>query len=136
MTVQRYIAHGLVEVEGRYLFLQRGDGRYLGGCWDIPGGTVEEGESPESAVVRECVEEAGIACTVGAEVSHFENMDTGGRDINFHTITYRLHSGQAQPEVIISNEHQSFMWATPEQTTRLDVVWHVRKTIEAMAWAG
>lgn len=31
--------------------------------WEIPGGRVDTGESPEVAAVRECVEETGIRCT-------------------------------------------------------------------------
>ena len=36
---------------------RRLDGRYLGGQWDVPGGTVENGESWEDAAVRELMEE-------------------------------------------------------------------------------
>lgn len=132
MTEQRYIAHGLVEVDGRYLFLQRGEGRYLGGHWDIPGGTVEEGETPAEAAVRECVEEAGLKCSLGEEISHFENIDTNGRDINFHTITYRLHPASAV-DVEISHEHKAFVWATADEARELPLVWHVEKTLGGIA---
>ena len=30
--------------------------------WEIPGGKLESGESPETAAARECFEEAGIRC--------------------------------------------------------------------------
>jgi len=30
--------------------------------WEIPGGAVDEGESPDHAAVRECLEETGIRC--------------------------------------------------------------------------
>ncbi|MDZ4799045.1 MAG: NUDIX hydrolase [Bryobacteraceae bacterium] len=34
-----------------------------GYSWEIPGGRVDAGESPEVAAVRECVEETGIRCS-------------------------------------------------------------------------
>lgn len=30
--------------------------------WEIPGGSINEGETPEQAAMRECLEEAGIRC--------------------------------------------------------------------------
>jgi 8-oxo-dGTP pyrophosphatase MutT (NUDIX family) len=30
--------------------------------WEIPGGQVDEGESPAKAAARECIEEAGVRC--------------------------------------------------------------------------
>ena len=50
---QRFVAHGLIEHDGTYLVLRRRDGRYLGDQWDIPGGTVDTGETPAEAAVRE-----------------------------------------------------------------------------------
>lgn len=129
---QRYVAHGLVEVDGRFLVLQRAEGRYLGGYWDIPGGTVEDGESPAEAAVRECREEADLDCCLGEELSHFENIDTNGRDINFHTITYRLHA-DAGAQVTISHEHQDFRWATIDEARELPLVWHVERTLARLS---
>jgi 8-oxo-dGTP diphosphatase len=126
----RYVAHGLVRRDETYLFLRRRDGRYLGGLWDIPGGTVEPGETPAGAAVRECREEAGLRTTAGVEVTHFENEDTNGRDLTFHTVTYRLHLLDHAAEVRLSvEEHDDFRWLTPAQAHALPLVWHVARTL-------
>jgi 8-oxo-dGTP diphosphatase len=46
--------------EGRILIARRPPGRPLAGLWEFPGGKVEQGESPEHALVRELAEELGI----------------------------------------------------------------------------
>ncbi|MGZ4748797.1 MAG: NUDIX hydrolase [Oryzihumus sp.] len=126
----RYVAHGLVRQGESYLLLRRRDGRYLGGLWDIPGGTVEPGETPAEAAVRECWEEAGLRTTVGDEVTHFENADTNGRDLTFHTITYRLHLLDRATEVVLSvEEHDDFRWLTRIEALDLPLVWHVARTL-------
>jgi 8-oxo-dGTP diphosphatase len=50
----------LVDGEGRVLIAKRPEGRSLAGLWEFPGGKVEEGESPEHALIRELAEELGI----------------------------------------------------------------------------
>jgi len=126
----RFVAHGLVRRAEKYLLLRRRDGRYLGGLWDIPGGTVEPGETPAEAAVRECWEETRLRTTVGDEVSHFENADTNGRDLTFHTITYRLHLPDLEPDVHLSaEEHDDFRWLTRTKALDLPLVWHVARTL-------
>jgi 8-oxo-dGTP diphosphatase len=50
----------LLDGEGRILIAKRPQGRSLAGLWEFPGGKVEQGESPEHALVRELAEELGI----------------------------------------------------------------------------
>ena len=129
----RYVAHGLIESAEKYLVLRRREGRYLGGQWDIPGGTVEAGESPVDAAVRECAEEAGIIATAGREVAHYENMDTEGRPLIFHTLTYRLHPQAADLDVVLSvEEHDAFQWVHPSAAIELALVWHVERTFRSL----
>lgn len=44
----------------RLLAAQRAEPPALAGGWELPGGKVEPGETPELALVRECREELGI----------------------------------------------------------------------------
>ncbi len=54
------VAAALVDHEGRVLLQQRLPGRQMAGLWEFPGGKVDEGETPEIALIRELGEELGI----------------------------------------------------------------------------
>jgi len=53
-------AVALIDPDGRVLLTQRPEGKSMAGLWEFPGGKVEPGESPESALIRELHEELGI----------------------------------------------------------------------------
>ncbi|MEQ1649866.1 MAG: 8-oxo-dGTP diphosphatase MutT [Hyphomicrobiaceae bacterium] len=55
------VACALVDEDNRVLIAKRPQGRPLAGLWEFPGGKVEQGETPEAALVRELHEELGIA---------------------------------------------------------------------------
>ena len=54
------VAVALIDVDGRILLAQRPEGREMSGLWEFPGGKIEEGETPEVALVRELKEGLGI----------------------------------------------------------------------------
>ncbi|WP_168190193.1 8-oxo-dGTP diphosphatase MutT [Luteithermobacter gelatinilyticus] len=53
----------LVDVDGRILLAQRPEGKSMAGLWEFPGGKVEDGETPERALIRELREELNIDTT-------------------------------------------------------------------------
>ena len=55
------VAAAVIERDGRVLLTRRMKGSHLAGTWEFPGGKLEDGEGPAAAVVRECMEECGIA---------------------------------------------------------------------------
>lgn len=57
-------ACALIDADGRVLLTQRPEGKPLAGLWEFPGGKVEEGETPEHALIRELREELGIETKV------------------------------------------------------------------------
>jgi len=54
------VAAALIDRDGRVLLQQRSQNRSMAGLWEFPGGKVEEGETPEAALIRELNEELGI----------------------------------------------------------------------------
>jgi 8-oxo-dGTP diphosphatase len=53
-------AVALVDADGRVLLAQRPAGKPMAGLWEFPGGKVNPGETPETALIRELTEELGI----------------------------------------------------------------------------
>jgi 8-oxo-dGTP diphosphatase len=53
-------ACALIDADGRVLLAKRPPGRPLEGLWEFPGGKIEQGETPEAALIRELEEELGI----------------------------------------------------------------------------
>lgn len=45
----------------KVLLAERPTGKSLAGLWEFPGGKVEAGETPETCLARECLEELGIS---------------------------------------------------------------------------
>ena len=54
------VAAGVIYRDGNVLLTKRLSKGHLADMWELPGGKLEPGESPETAVVRECREECDI----------------------------------------------------------------------------
>ena len=57
------VAVALVDADNRVLLAKRPEGKPMAGLWEFPGGKVDDGELPETALVRELQEELGIDIT-------------------------------------------------------------------------
>lgn len=50
----------LLDADNRILLTQRPEGKPMAGLWEFPGGKLQEGETPEYALIRELKEELDI----------------------------------------------------------------------------
>ncbi len=57
------VACALLDADNRVLIARRPEGKAMAGLWEFPGGKVEDGESPEAALIRELGEELGVNVT-------------------------------------------------------------------------
>jgi 8-oxo-dGTP diphosphatase len=69
---------GIIWKEGQVLIARRKSEKTLGGFWEFPGGKIEEGENPESALKRELKEELGMNVLIrrhfGTNIHEYENL--------------------------------------------------------------
>lgn len=77
---------------GRLLLVRRANepGR---GCWSVPGGRVETGETDHDAVIREVVEETGLAVEVTGRLGSVQRCAPGGAVFDIHDYTCRVTGG-------------------------------------------
>ncbi len=60
MKLLLVVAAALIDTDGRVLIARRPAGKPLAGLWEFPGGKVDPGERPETALIRELAEELGV----------------------------------------------------------------------------
>lgn len=111
----RLVVAGVVQREdGRYLLARRPPGGHLAGLWEFPGGGVEDGETSETALVRELQEELGITVEVGEPVTFAWHRDDA-REILLLFYRAALQGGVPQ-----GCEGQEVAWFAPEELPALE----------------
>ena len=109
----KLIAHALVKVNDKYLLIKRtpikrGKPNSLPEYWDIPGGMVEEGETPSVAAIRETKEEVNLDVTIGPILHEDSNYDESKGTV-FTRIVYQaeLVDGQNEKDIILQEDEHS-----------------------------
>jgi 8-oxo-dGTP pyrophosphatase MutT (NUDIX family) len=93
---------GVVARDGRILLLHNDRGE-----WELPGGRLEVGETPEQCVVREIAEETGWAVTAGPiQDSWLYDIAQAGKHVFIVTYGCHLDPGQDDLDPVLSAEHQ------------------------------
>ena len=92
---------------------QRGYGEFAGG-WEFPGGKIEEGETPQDALIREIKEELDADILVG------DLIDVVEYDYpNFH-LSMNCYWCELKSEHVELKEHEDAKWLVREELTTVD----------------
>ncbi|NUR01154.1 MAG: (deoxy)nucleoside triphosphate pyrophosphohydrolase [Streptomyces sp.] len=108
---ERIVVVGAALFDGdRLLAARRSAPPELAGRWELPGGKVEPGETPEAALVRELHEELGVDADPVARVPGEWPLKS---PYVLQVWTARLRPDSAAPKPL--QDHDELRWLTPDE---------------------
>jgi 8-oxo-dGTP diphosphatase len=111
------VAVTLVDGDGRILVQKRPLGTPMAGLWEFPGGKVEDGESPETALRRELKEELGIETDVAC-LAPLSFASEQLEDKHLLLLLYVCRKWQGLPQPLHA---ESLKWVRPVELYALDM---------------
>lgn len=111
------VAIALTNQSGEILLQKRPEGRQMAGLWEFPGGKVERGETPQSALVREIAEELGVRI----DCQHLIPLTFASDTLDSRRLVlllYLCRSWQGEPQ---SLDGQGMAWVHPDEMGNLDM---------------
>lgn len=103
------VVAALIRDRERFMICQRAADKSRALLWEFPGGKVENGETKEEALARECREELGIEVSVG---KLFADAAFEYPDISVHLSLFETVITSGVPQKL---EHSDIRWITPEE---------------------
>jgi 8-oxo-dGTP pyrophosphatase MutT (NUDIX family) len=117
-------------VDGLFLILKRtSKDRSYPGKWCFPGGRLDEREEPETAAMRELLEETGIS---QESIVDFSFSEIQSSDLPARNRTYNIHIFRAvvsTTEITLSDEHEDFVFVSPKDGMKYDLAGKVSEDI-------
>ncbi|HPT08442.1 MAG TPA: NUDIX hydrolase [bacterium] len=124
------IIHSLIINNGKLLILKRIKDTYEGGLWDLPGGTLEDGEDLSEGIKREVFEETGLKIKNPGLFYYSSNIDIK-KNKQFITIIFIVELNNKNKFIKINtNEHSQFEWIIPKDIIKYQTVNYLKSCIK------
>jgi 8-oxo-dGTP diphosphatase len=126
------VAAGIIRRNGLILACQRKAQSRYPLKWEFPGGKLEPGEQPASALARELQEELNIEAVIGEEFyrQEWEYPQSAGNDGRFRVHYYFVSSFRGEPE---NRTFEQIRWVTPHELQGMDILEGNREAVERLA---
>ena len=98
----------------KFMICQRPAHKARGLLWEFVGGKVEEGETKQQALIRECREEIAVTLDVG-EI--FMDVTHEYPDLTVHLTLFNATIAEGEPQML---EHVDIRWITPCEIPEYD----------------
>ncbi len=117
-----FIAHTLIFNQHKEILLLKrsANENVLPGYWDIPGGTLEDGEDPYVGAIRETLEETGITITQPHLFFCTSNVDQT-KDKQFVRLIF-LTQTTTTDVVLNPDDHDQYKWIKINDAEKLKLV--------------
>ncbi|KAA0919847.1 (deoxy)nucleoside triphosphate pyrophosphohydrolase [Dietzia sp. ANT_WB102] len=100
--------------DGNVLACRRAPGKSAAGKWEFPGGKIDDGETPATALVREIHEELGISISVG------ELVDRTVTTVDHLEIDLACYIVSSKELPFRSTDHDQLRWVSIDALPSLD----------------
>ena len=108
------VVAALIWQADRFLICQRPAHKARGLLWEFVGGKTEPGETRESALVRECMEELAVTVEVG---DVFMEVDHVYPDLTVHLTLFNARITEGEIRLL---EHNDAKWITVDEIDKFD----------------
>ena len=125
--VQFYVGvHGVIANRGRLLVLKRSDVMpYCPRSWDLPGGHLALGESPEEGLLREIKEETSLDVTIDRLLGLHSMVDEP-----YVQAIYACRLTVYQGVKLRPHEHVEARWATPAEIETMELIPYLARVLK------
>ena len=103
------VVAALIWEGNKFMICQRPAHKARGLLWEFVGGKVEQGETKEQAIIRECKEELNVLLSVG---DMFMEVIHDYPDLTVHLTLFNATIVDGEPQKI---EHNDIQWITPSE---------------------
>ena len=103
------VVAALIWDNDKFMICQRPANKSRGLLWEFVGGKVEQGETKEQALIRECREELAITLSVG---DVFMDVVHEYPDLTVHLTLFSATIAEGEPQNL---EHNDIRWITPNE---------------------